>query len=182
MPPSCTPPPSHARPPPPCIHQLPPPASCTPSPSPCPPRSSSALPSPSLLWTCSHTHWAAAASPCGRPPGAPSCVMPTQPPFPMAPTSAGLQQHRVCLCVEAPILGVPAGVHHLHHAHGGVWRPRTCSTTNIRQNRKLARRIMECILLWCTSVSVCVQFFYTPCLLWPSHTIQYDKAAAMAYF
>ena len=182
MPPSCTPPPSHARPPPPCIHQLPPPASRTPSPSSCPPCSSSALPSPSLLRTCSHTHRAAATSPHGRPPGAPSCATPTQLPFPMAPTSTGLRQHRVCLREEAPILSVPAGVHHLHHAHRGTRRPRTRSTTNICQNHELVRRITEHIPLRCTSASVCVQFFCTPCLLWPSHTIRYDKAATMAYF
>ena len=33
----------------------------------------------------------------------------------------------------------------------------------------------------CTSVSICFQFFCSPCLLWPSNTIWYDKAAAMAY-
>ena len=33
----------------------------------------------------------------------------------------------------------------------------------------------------CISASVCVQFFPTPRLLWPSDTIRYDKAAAMAY-
>ena len=107
------------------------PTSHMPSPSLCPPRFSSTLPSPSLLQTCSHTHCAAAASPCGRLPGAPSCVMPTQPPSPMAPTSIGLRQHRVPLHEEAPILRIPAGVHHYHHVHGGMWQPQTCSTTNI---------------------------------------------------
>ena len=64
-----------------------PPASHTPSSSPCPPHSSSALPSPWLP----HGHapvlvttWATAALPHGRPPGAPSCAMPTQPPSPIA--------------------------------------------------------------------------------------------------
>ena len=33
----------------------------------------------------------------------------------------------------------------------------------------------------CTGVSVCIQFLCTPCLLWSNDTIQYDKAAAMAY-
>ena len=53
---------------------------------------------------------------------------------------------------------------------------------NIHQNHELMHGTTKCILLRCTSASVCIQFFCTPCLLWPSDTIQYNKAAAMAYF
>ena len=39
---------------------------------------------------------------------------------------------------------------------------------NIRQNRELAHGITERIPLRCTTASICVQFFCTPCLPWPA--------------